>query len=387
MPLDPDPELLQLLSEDGITRHRAPNGDPVWVVAKPADVRQVFSDRRFSTARTPPTVTRPRATGRASIANPTRRPGGLAGMDPPGHTRLRRMVSAAFSPRRLELMKASVADVVARQLDELDRAGPPADLVSAFAQPVASRTLCELLGLAEEDQTLFETLANQAFDRTLSQDEMTRIFTAMWERNTELVHRQRKSPDDSVVGGLVSRHGDELTDEELTGLINALLIAGHDTTASMLGLGALLLLRHPRELATIRDDPRSVPGAVEEMLRYLSVVQTGLVRTATEDLTLGGQPIKAGDYVMASLVVANRHESVCGSADRFDISRIPQNHLAFGHGTHFCLGATLARIELCSAFPALFRRFPDMRLAVPLEDLRFRTFATVYGVHGLPVEW
>ena len=384
-PFDPAPELLRLRTEETITQQRAPNGDPVWVVVRPADVRQVLSDPRFSTARTPRTVTRPRATGQASIASPTRQPGAIAGMDPPEHTRFRRMVNAAFSPRRTSLMQARVAEIVAQRLDAIERMASPVDLVSSFAEPIASQTVCDLVGLGEHDQRLFEELANQAFDRTLSQEKMAGIFTTMWERLAALVAQQRKSPDDTLLGALVRDHSDDLTDAELIGLVNAVLIAGHDTTASMLGLSVLLLLRHPRDLARIRDDPQSVPGVVEEMLRYLSVVQTGLVRTATEDVVLGGTTIKAGDYVMTSLVVANRDTGMGADPDRFDTTRAPANHLAFGHGTHFCLGAALARHELGIALPALFRRFRHLELAVPFESLKFRTFSTVYAVQALPV--
>ena len=221
----------------------------MWVVVRPADVRQVLSDPRFSTARTPRTVTRPRATGQASIASRTRQPGAIPGLDPPDHTKFRRMVNAAFSPRRMALMKARVAEIVEQRLDAIERMASPVDLVSSFAQPVASQTVCELVGLGEQDQRLFEELANQAFDRTLSQDKMAGIFTTMRERLAALVDQQRKSRIHTLLGALVRDHSDDLTDAELIGLMNAVLIAGHDTTASMLGLSVLLLLRHPQDLA------------------------------------------------------------------------------------------------------------------------------------------
>jgi cytochrome P450 len=185
----------------------------------------------------------------------------------------------------------------------------------------------------------------------------------------------------------VREHGAELTDTELTGISNLLLIAGHDTTANMLSLGTLLLLRHPEDLAAVRDEPQRVDAAVEELLRYLSAAQTGLVRTATEDVMVGDQLVRAGEHVMLSLSTANRDASVYPDPDRFDITRDADHHLAFGYGIHFCLGAALARQEMRTAFPALLNRFPGLRLAIPFDQVRFRSFATVYGLHSLPVAW
>jgi cytochrome P450 len=386
-PFDPVPELLRLRSHDALTQLTAPGGDPVWLITRYADARRVMADRRFSTARTPPTVTRPQATGEAAIASPTRQPGGLAGTDPPEHTRLRRMISSAFSPRRIARLRSILTESVHRRLDVIEQSDKPVDLVSAFAQPVASTAICELLGVPVDDREFFKTLAYRAFDRTLSRAESARVFTAMWDYNSALARRQRERPDDTVLGALARDHGRELTEAELTGLINGLLIAGQDTSSSMIGLGILLLLDNPAELATVRDKPESVEGAVEEMLRYLCVVRTGLVRTAIEDVQIGGQLIKAGEYIMMSLSVANRDPDVYPDPDRFDITRKIDNHLAFGHGTHFCLGATLARHELTTAIPAILRRFPTLRLAIPFDQIQCRPFSSINGLETLPVVW
>jgi cytochrome P450 len=386
-PFDPVAQLLTLRGTGTLTRQAAPNGEPVWLVTRHADARQVLSDKRFSTALTPRTLIRPRATGRASIASPARQPGSFLGYDPPEHSRLRHMVAGAFSARRMKLLGDRIEDIVRNHLDAMARSGPPTDLITAFALPVPSLVICELLGVPQADREDFQRRAHRAFDQTLDQEELIDTFAPMLEYIAGLVARQRESPDDTVLGALVREHGAELTDTELIGVSNLLLIAGHDTTANMLGLGTLLLLRHPEQLAAVRDDPRRVDPAVEEMLRYLSVAQTGLVRTATEDVMLGDQLIRTGEYVMLSLSTANRDASVYPDPDHFDSTRDADHHLAFGYGIHFCLGAALARQEMRAAFPALLRRFPGLRLAIPFEQVEFRGFATVYGLRSLPVTW
>ncbi|MCX4564516.1 cytochrome P450 [Streptomyces phaeochromogenes] len=387
-PFDPVPELLRLREEPLLTRQLAPNGEPVWLVARHAEARKVLADRRFSTALTPRTLIRPKTTGAAAIASPARQPGSFLGYDPPEHTRLRRMVASAFSARRMRLLEDRVAEIVAERVEALAAAGPDTDLVTSFALPIPSLVICEMIGVPEDERADFQRRAHHAFDQTLEQSELISTFTPMWEYTASLVARQRKDPDDTILGGLVREHGGELSDTELTGITNLLLLAGHDTTASMLGLGALLLLRDPQAREVLlRDDPENTARIVEEMLRYFSVAQTGLVRTATEDVELGGRLVRAGEHVMLSLATANRDPGVYPVPDRFDSHREAEPHLAFGHGIHFCLGAPLARTEMRTAFPALLRRLPGLRLAIPFEEVPFRSFATVYGVTALPVTW
>src|SRR5260370_27793327 len=286
----------------------------------------------------------------------------------------------------MKLLGARTEPSVRDRLDEMAASGPPADMVTAFAEPVPSLVICELLGVPRHDREDFQRRAHRAFDQTLDQQELIDTFTPLRDYIASLVARQREDPDDTVLGALVREHGAGLTDLELTGISNLLLIAGHDTTANMLSLGTLLLLRHPEHLAAVRD-PHRVDAAVEEMLRYLSVAHTGLVRTATEDVMIGDQLIRTGEHVMLSLSTANRDASVYPDPDRFDPTRDADHHLALGYGTHFCLGAALARQAMRTAFPALLSRFPGLRLAIPFEQVPFRSFATVYGLRSLPVMW
>jgi cytochrome P450 len=386
-PFAPAEELLRLSREKPISRYLAPGGAPVWLVTRHADARQVLDDRRFSVSAVPQTVLRPRATGSAAAAAPARQPGSFLGYDPPEHDRLRRMVAAAFTARRIASLAPIVHEVVHDHLDVMQAAGPPVDLVAAFGVGVPSRIICELMGIPSDESPALQRLAAAAFDQTLSQAELARTSTALREHMRALVLRQRAAPDDSVVGRLVHEHGAELTDDELTGMCVLLLVAGQDSTANTLGLATLALLENPAQLELFRAEPAVRETAVDELLRYLTVAQTGLIRTATEDVTIGGQPIQAGEYVWLSLSCANRDEDVYPQPHRLDVRRRGAAHLAFGHGTHYCLGAPLARLELAIALPALFTRLPDLRLAVPLAELPFRISSTVYGVNEIPVTW
>ena len=186
---------------------------------------------------------------------------------------------------------------------------------------------------------------------------------------------------------LVRDHGDDLTTDELIGIAGLLLIAGHETTSNMLGLGTLALLRHPDQLALVRDDPSAVAPAVEELLRFLGIVHSGIPRTTTQDVEVGGVAIPADSLVILALATANRDPRFLADGDRLDVTRDAAGHVAFGHGVHHCLGAPLARMEMRIAFPALLRRFPGLALAVPFDEVGFRAFHFIYGLRSLPVTW
>jgi cytochrome P450 len=202
-----------------------------------------------------------------------------------------------------------------------------------------------------------------------------------------LVARQRKDPDEGFIGMLVRDHGDDISDLELRGICVLLMFAGLDNISGMIALGALALLEHPDQLASLRDDPDAMDDAVEELLRYLSVPHAPTPRTALEDVTIGGQLIRTGDHVVVSIPMANRDTALIEDPDRLDVTREPVPHVAFGHGIHHCLGAALARMELRTALPALIGRFPGLRLAIPFEDVRFRIYTPAYGLEHLPVAW
>ncbi|MFI7055854.1 cytochrome P450 [Streptosporangium canum] len=259
--------------------------------------------------------------------------------------------------------------------------------MTAFALPLPSLMICELLGVPYEDRADFQRHSNTMLDLSLTMEEQFANTMEMHTYMGDLLAVQRENPGADILGMLVREHGDELSDDDLIGIGNLLLIAGHETTANMLGLGTLLLLRHPDQLVRVQEEPEVVNGAIEEMLRYLSIVNNGAIRTATEEFALAGQVIHEGERVAVSLPSANRDPALMAEPDTFDVTRRPSAHVAFGHGIHQCLGQQLARMELRLALPALLRRFPTLRLAVPHEELRYREPAPVNGVLSLPVTW
>ena len=219
---------------------------------------------------------------------------------------------------------------------------------------------------------------------------LVRVRQEMEQYMLDLVRAKRLQPADDLLSGLIAREGDPegaLSDDELVSIGNLLLVAGHETTANMLALGTLALLEHPGQLAALRADPSLIDGAVEELLRYLTIVQFGVMRTVTEDVEVGGRCIRAGKPIVASLAAANRDPQHFSEPDVLDLSRAYSPHLAFGHGVHQCLGQQLARVEMKVGFAALLERFPSLRLAVPLQDVRMRDDMFIYGVHALPVTW
>lgn len=342
----PAAELSKLRVEIPITRISPPGGKPAWLITRYADVRAVLADAaRFGSA--PPGF--PFVHGR------------------PAPTRLRRMLAAACTEPRLRLLRPRIEAIVDEHLDRMAKAGPPADLVPSFALPVPFLVNCELLGVPP--------------------GERARIDRESLAYLKELVARKRRNPDDSILSLLISQQGGEVSDAELACLGDLLLPNGHEPTASMLGIGTLLLLGYPGQFGLLRDDPGAVGRAVEELLRYLSVVNTAMPRTAVTDVTVAGKLVKAGETVFCSLSAADRDQEFGGDPDTFDVTRPLVPNVSFGHGTHYCAGAPLARLAMCIAYPALFNRFPNLQLAVPPQEVPFRASSFVHGLESLPVTW
>ncbi|HEX3648442.1 MAG TPA: cytochrome P450 [Pseudonocardiaceae bacterium] len=382
---DPVGELVRMREEAPLSRMTLPWGMPAWLATRYDAVRTVLGDAtRFSNSgafggRRGPM----QGAGEADRPNRT---GFLLGYDPPEHTRLRKLLTAEFTVARMRRLRPRVETIVTEHLDALAAAGAPADLVADFALPVPSLVICELLGVPYSDRDEFQRLSRARLD--MSRDIEIRAAAGDQARAymAGLIAEQRRSPGDGLLGRLIREHGDEIGDTELTGVADLLLLAGHETTSNMLGLGTLVLLRDPDQLAALRD-PSRVDNSVEELLRYLSVVHTVTPRMALTDVTLDGVEIKAGEVVLCSLPAANRDPSLGDDLDRVDLSRAVTTHVAFGHGIHHCIGAPLARMEMRIAYPALFDRFPTLRLAIPFEEVQFRAFSVVYGLSALPVAW
>jgi cytochrome P450 len=315
------------------------------------------------------------------------RAGNLLGLDPPEHQRLRKMLTGEFTIRRMKRLEPRIVEIVTEHLDAMEAAGAAVDLVESFALPIPSLVICELLGVPYEDRDDFQKRSGRQLDLSLPIPERLEMQRRGREYMRSLVERARTKPGDDILGMLVREHGAELTDDELVGTAGLLLLAGHETTSNMLGLGTLALLRHPDQLAAVRDDQDAVGPAVEELLRWLSIVQTSIPRITTAEVELSGVTIPAGQLVFASLPSSNRDPTFTDAPDVLDISRGAPGHLAFGHGVHHCLGAPLARMEMRIAWPALFRRFPNLALAEDFADVQFRSFHFIYGLRSLLVEW
>jgi cytochrome P450 len=380
---DPPAELRRLRAGRPISRLSFPDGHLGWLVTSHAAARQVLTDPRFSARqelRHFP-VRLPIVTDQQGPA----RPGWFVRMDPPDHTRYRRLLTGQFTLRRMQQLSPRIKAIAQEHLDGMERQGPPADLVQAYALPIPSLVICELLGVpyAEREQFQLQTATLLRFGAT--KEQFMAAIGGLGQYLHKLVLAKRAAPTDDLLGGLAA--SGELTDEELAGIAMLLLIAGHETTANMLALGTFALLQNPEQLAALRADPALIDGAVEELLRYLSILHTGLTRTALEDVTVEGEQVAAGETVVVAVAEANRDAGHFSAPDTLDVTRSAVGHVAFGHGVHQCLGQQLARIEMRIAYSALLERFPSLRLAVPPEQVPMRGDMAVYGVHRLPVTW
>lgn len=381
--LVPDPELRRHRERGGVERIKLPLGVRAWLVTGYEESKVVLG-------------------GTALFSNDFRQlagvvgfeedqdPGGLGFADPPQHTRLRRVLTPEFTGRRLSRLAPRIERIVTDTIDELAAAEGPVDLVSAFALPIPSLSICELLGVPYEDREDFQRLSTARFDLLEGAEASLAAVNDALPYLRGLVEAQRREPGEGLLGRLVRDHGDEFTDQELAGLADGLLTGGLETTTSMLALGTVLLLQDPAAMALLRDEESSTNGAVdkfvEELLRYLTVVQVAFPRFAREDVEIGGKHIQRGDVVVCSLTGANRDARLGADMEAFDPHRGSVHHVAFGFGIHRCVGAELAKIELRAAFPALVRRFPDMRLAVPAGELSYRKRSIVHGIDRLPIQ-
>ncbi|MFH8384831.1 cytochrome P450 [Kitasatospora sp. NPDC018058] len=382
-PFDPPPEYRTLRERNPIAEVTLPDGLPGVLVTRYADIRTMLADPRFSSQRR---TVRIGAAEPLDAPVPPPAPGMFIMMDAPEHTRFRRLLTGQFTVRRMQQLAPAVERIVAAQLDAMADATGPVDLVEAFALPIPSLVICELLGVPYTDREEFQRGSAMMLKVDGDPEESQRAQLEMREFMHRLVLAKRAEPGDDILSGLV-RSG-ELSDEELVGVGVLLLVAGHETTANMIALGTMCLLRNPEQVAALRADPSLLDGAVEELLRYLSVIQFGIRRTAREDLELNGHRIKAGTTVVAAVPSGNRDaEQFPDGADELNVERPYSPHVAFGHGIHQCLGQQLARVEMKAALSALFDRFPTLQLAVPVEEVPMRDGMVVYGVHELPVTW
>jgi len=393
-PFTPPPALTAMAEQSAVTLSTLPGGDLFWLVTGHEEARAVLSDPRFSADRFRyhPRFKELPAELRERFRDDKSRAGSFINMDPPEHGRYRRLLTGQFTFRRMRQLGARIEEIVTERLDAMlarGNEGTPVDLVTEFAVPVPSLVMCELLGVRYEERAEFQRRTTALLQMNVSVKEALENVESQRAFMQRLVADKRENPTDDMISGLIHHAGADpaLTDDELINIANLLLIAGHETTANMLALGTFALLQRPDQIAALRADPSRTGDAVEELLRYLSIVHTGIFRFAKEDLELAGDRLPAGSTVVVSLVAANRDRQHWPDPDVLDVARDRRPHLAFGHGVHQCLGQQLARVEMTVGYTELLRRLPGLRLAVPPEEIPLRTDMITYGVHALPVTW
>ena len=384
-PFDPPPAIQSLQEEAPLTRVRLRNGVEAWLVTRYAEHKTLLADPRLSSD-----ATRPGYPIEVDVAAGGDAPVSFILMDDPEHARLRRMVTSSFTIKRVESMRPGVQQIVDELIDAVLDGPKPVDLVQAFALPVPSLVICQLLGVPYDDHESFQENSKILINRDASGEERRAAGGRLFQYLDGLIGQKIADPGDDLLSSLVERIANgELTRPEAVQMGVLMLLAGHETTANMIALGTLALLEHPDQLAMLRktDDPALVSSAVEELLRYLHITHNGRRRVALEDIEIAGETIRAGEGVILANDIANRDPSVFPDPDVLDLHRNPRKHVAFGFGVHQCLGQPLARMELQVVYSTLYRRIPTLRLATTLEEIPFKHDGSVYGVYELPVTW
>ncbi|MEU6066474.1 cytochrome P450 [Streptomyces sp. NPDC047082] len=365
-----------------VHRITGPDGTPAWLVTRYEDVRAALGDERLSLDKTHAT-----AGTYKGFALPPALDANLLNMDPPDHTRIRRLVARAFTPRRVDHLREPIRRTADRLLDGFGPHGT-IDLVAAYAAPLPITVICDLLGVPDEHRLDFRIWTDTLVAPDPARPEAGReAVVAMVGYLTRLLADKRAEPADDLLSDLIAvrDEGDRLTEDELMSLAFLILFAGYENTVQLIGNAVLALLRHPEQLAALRKDPAQLPSAVEEFARYEGPALFAIRRFPTEDVTIGGVTVPAGETVWVSLSAANRDPARFPDPDRLDLGRDASGHLALGHGIHYCLGAPLARAETEIAVGALLERFPDLALAD--EELRWRPSLRARGLLALPVTY
>ncbi|WP_117212719.1 cytochrome P450 [Allorhizocola rhizosphaerae] len=372
------------LQDEPMVKIKLPYGEEAWLATRYTDVRTVLGDLRFSRAMA--------ATRDEPRSVPQQMSDGILAMDPPEHTRLRSLVARAFTTRRVEQLRPRVREIADELLDDMQKAGPPADLVELFATPLPIRVICEMLGVPHTDQDKFHTWTEAVVSTTsLTPETILQYRDSLYAYMADLIEQRRQAPTEDLISTLIRARDEDqsrLTEDEMVRLAMGLLAAGHETTVTQIPNFVYVLLTHPDKMAELVSDPSLIPAAVEELMRYVPLGATvGFARYATEDMELGGVHVKAGEPVLGAIGAANRDPRAFARPDELDFKREANQHMGFGHGVHHCIGAPLARMELQVALGVLLSRLPGLRLAVPEEDLKWKRGLIVRGLKEMPVTW
>jgi cytochrome P450 len=384
-PFSPPDSYGELRSQPTLSKVKFPNGDDVWAVTKLEDARAALLDTTLSSMRTyagfPTLQTGERVAREGAV--PT-----LVEMDPPMHGAARQAVVGEFTVRRMEALRPRIQQIVDERIDAMLAGSRPVDLMEAFALPVPSLVICELLGVPYQDHDFFQSRSTAILSQENTPQAREGSFAELQGYLYNLVVTKEENPTEDLIGRQIAKARDagEYDRTAMVSMAFLLLLAGHETTANMISLGTVALLRNPEQLEAIKQDPSKTLSAVEELLRFTSITDTVTMRLAMEDLELGGQPIKAGEGVAVLGFAANTDPAAFERPEELDIERGARHHVAFGFGPHQCLGQNLARMELQIVFDTLFRRIPGLELAQSVAELRGKD-AIVYGIRELLVSW
>ena len=379
---DPLSYFARMRAEGAVTPVTMPEGNRSWLVTRYDDVRAALADPRlvkdWARKLTPEGWEPDPVSGFLSVH--------LLNLDPPDHTRLRKLVTKAFTARRVAGLRPRIEAITSSLLDAMtDR--DEADLIEAFAFPLPITVICELVGIPAADQEQFKGWSHAIVSSVAAPEDVYSAGLAMYHYFTDLLAAKRRAPADDLLSALITARdeGDSLSERELIAMMFLLLVAGHETTTNLIASGTLALLTHPDQLSRLRADPSLLPGAVEELLRFVNPVNHATERFTMEPTEIAGVTIPPREWVVCVTSSANHDPERFADPERLDVSRDAGGHLAFGHGIHYCLGAPLARLEGEIAFGALLSRFPAMSLAVPVSSLRWRPSSLIHGLESLPV--
>jgi cytochrome P450 len=387
-PFAPPPEVMALGSARPLSRVRIWDGSTPWLITGYDEVRTLFSDSRVSVDDRRPGFPH---WNEGMLSTVHKRPRSVFTSDGEEHTRFRRMLSKPFTFKRVEGLREAIQQITDDHIDAMLAGPQPADIVTALALPVPSLVISQLLGVPYEDAEMFQHHANVGLARYATGEDTVKGAMSLHKYLAQLVESKMETPAEDAVSDLAERvKAGELSVKEAAQLGTGLLIAGHETTANMIGLGVLALLQHPEQAAVLRDtdDPKVVANAVEELLRYLSIIQNGQRRVAAEDIEIAGEVIRAGEGIIIDNAPANWDDKAFAEPERLYLHRSGAGqHVAFGYGRHQCVGQQLARAELQIVYHTLLRRIPTLELAAPIEDIPFKHDRLAYGVYELPVTW
>jgi len=387
-PFAPPPAVMELGAAAPLSQVRIWDGSTPWLITGYEAARTLFADSRVSVD---DTLTGFPHWNEHMLTISTRRPRSVFNSDAEEHTRFRRMLSKPFTFKRVEGLRPTIQKVTDEAIDAILAGPQPADIVSALALPVPTIVISEMLGVPYEDHEFFQEHANAGLARYATAEDTIRGAVSLGGYLADLVQEKMKNPAEDAVSDLAERvTAGEIDVKEASQLASGLLIAGHETTANMIGIGVLALLENPEQADFLRDtdDPKAIANAVEELMRYLSIIQNGQRRIALEDIEIDGVTIKAGEGIIIDLAPANWDAEAFPNPEQLDLSRENAGQeLGFGYGRHQCVGQQLARAELQIVFQTLLRRIPTMKLAIPFDEVPFKDDRLAYGVYSLPISW